>query len=123
MSNVLLKFNSTQIFEQHVDNISEEHMCNVDICDKGFEISYECCNIKLFEEKLTIDKEFMKLEIEIAKRNFSKMVTPYGQIDIEVEGKKLNWTQKPFSLKTSYNIKLGNTSEYVNELEIVVVDK
>jgi uncharacterized beta-barrel protein YwiB (DUF1934 family) len=61
--------------------------------------------------------------IEKAKKNTMKYDTPYGEIKLEMEGKEIEFKKDgPILLKISYLIKIENVKEYINELQISMVE-
>lgn len=120
MNECKIKIKSNQIFEEHVDSIEEEYKCVIEKFENGMKIVYDNNEITVKNGKVIIERENTQLTIEKNVRNVMKYQTPYGTIDIEVEGKEIEIYEKPLVVKLSYFIKVGNAKEYKNELQIVV---
>ena len=118
-----LNIKSKQIYETHTDEITEEYEAKINFFENGFEICYDICKIKLENDCLYIEKPEMKLKIikETETKNLFK--TPYGNIEILVKGIDYTWNDNPFQLDLKYILKLGNTTEYINELQMSILDK
>ena len=116
-----LEIKSKQIYETHVDNeLTETHECEIELFEDGFVINYGLNSICLKDDVLSINRESTSLKIENGKSNVSKLSTPYGNIQLEVTGESLSFNKNPFLLEVRYKIKIGNTDEYINEIQVVV---
>lgn len=122
MNKQKIRIKSSQIFEEHVDSIEEEYECTIEKFENVIKIVYDNSVITIQDKIVMIDREKGKLVIEDQIRNCMKYETPYGTIDIETQGKEIQLIEAPFILKLSYYIRVGNAKEYVNELQIVVVE-
>ena len=118
-----VKINSKQIFSDYEDSFSEEHDCEIIYLDDGFKILYDNCEVSFDGVKVFVKNSNMILEIEINKKTFAKMNTPYGKIELEVIGDNINYIKNPFEFSMRYFIKLGNTEKYINEFQILVLNK
>ena len=113
---------SKQIFESHEDFVTEENDAEVIVDENSFEVSYEGSKIKFCKDKLIIERDNMVLEICLNENTTTNYNTPYGAIDIEVCGREFYFNKEPFLFRASYEIKFGNNSEYLNELQISFKD-
>ena len=77
-----LNIKSKQIYETHIDEITEEYEAKINFFENGFEICYDIC-----------------------------------------KGIDYTWNDNPFQLDLKYILKLGNTAEYINELQMSILDK
>lgn len=123
MSKQKLKIKSSQIFGGYTDSIEKEYESYVEKIENGIKIVYDNNSITIIENTVLIENENSKMKIEKEKKNLSKYNTPYGVIDIEIEGKEIVITEGPILLKLSYYIKVGNTKEYINEVQISIAEK
>ena len=119
---VKIRINSKQIFEEHEESFSEEHECEIIYLEDGFKILYDNCEVSFDGLKVFVKNDNMLLEIEGGKKNLTKMNTPYGAIELETLGDKIDFVREPFDFKMRYFIKFGNTEQYINELQIVVLN-
>ena len=117
-----IKISSKQIFEEHEESFSEEHECEIIYLEDGFKILYDNCEVSFDGEKVFVKNDNMLLEIEVGKKNSAKMNTPYGAIELETVGDKVDFENNPFRFEMRYFIKFGNAEQYVNELQIVVLN-
>ena len=109
---------SKQIYEEHEDEIIENHVAEIIYLDEGFKMIYDDTSLYFDGESLSLTKTNMNLEIKVGSRCTSKVTTPYGDIPLDVEGKDINFCKTPFKFDVRYLIKIGNTKEYINELQI-----
>ncbi len=116
--NLIIK--SKQIFESHTDMVEEKHNCNIVFFDKGFRIEYDNYEIKYKNNIFYILKPEMELRIEIEKEFCSTINTPYGYMSIAVKGIEFSWNKEPFNCYLKYSIKLGNTENYINEMQMFI---
>jgi len=116
--NQKLKIKSRQIFEEHIDSYIEEHDGLIEKFENGLKIVYDNIVILVQDEMVLIHKENMKWIIEKEKKNIGEYHTPYGIVEVELQGKEVRILEEPVILKLSYWIKIGNAKEYVNELQI-----
>lgn len=118
-----IRINSNQIFENHEDSFFEEYESEIVFLEDGFRILYDNSEISFDGEKVFVKNSNMVFEVEIGKRSLTNMNTPYGVIELEITGEKFNFIKEPFCFDLRYFIKFGNTEKYINELQILVVDK
>ena len=118
-----IKVKSNQIFDNHMDSFEEEYECEIEKFENGFKIVYDGSMIIVEDEVVTINNNNTNLIIEKAINNSSKYETPYGVIDIEVEGKELELNVDSNHLLVSYYIKIGNSEKYINELNIIIMEQ
>lgn len=114
--------NSKQIFEEHVDEISEKHTGEIIWLDDGFKVNYDNSEIFVTQNVLVVKTENTTMTIEPNKTNLSKIQTPYGIIDLEIVGEYVKWEREPFLLKVRYRLKMEQTQEYINELQLCIVE-
>ena len=117
-----VKINSKQIFENYEDSFSEEHECDIIYLEDGFKILYDNCEVSYDNGKVFVNNNSVFMEIEVDNKNIAKMNTPYGVIDLEVIGEKISFNRNPFCFEIRYAIKFGNTEQYINELQILVLN-
>lgn len=122
MSKQKIKIKSKQIFEEHIDSFEEEYESVIETFENGMKIVYDNNIITIQDGIAIIEKVNTKLRIEEKVRNVTEYHTPYGMIELQIEGKEVEISDKPIILKLSYFIKVGNAKEYMNELQIVVVE-
>lgn len=122
MSKMTFLINSKQIFEEHVDEISEKHTGEIIWLDDGFKVNYDNSEIFVTQNVLVVKTENMTMTIEPNKTNLSKIQTPYGIIDLEIAGEYVKWEREPFLLKVRYRLKMEQTQEYINELQLCIVE-
>ena len=96
---------------------------NLEKLENGIKIVYDDTVITLIESIVIIENKKTKMQIEQAKKNSIQYKTPYGTIEMVTEGKTLELVEEPFLVKLSYQVKIGNAKEYVNELQIVVAEE
>ena len=118
---VLIK--SSQVFEECVDRVEEDHECKLEYFDDGFELYYDDTKVRVEKDILYVNRASMCMKIELEKENVSNMETPYGNIEIKVSGEKINWNKNPFSLNARYRIELGGALGYINELQILFIEE
>lgn len=123
MINMKISIKSKQIFEEHFDQVEEQKEAKLTCFDKGFEIIYDNTKVKFQDNVLWVDTVDLSLKIEEQKENVASMKTPYGIIDINVIGEYIKWINEPFSLNIKYKLKLGGSAEYINELQILVIEE
>ena len=117
-----IRINSKQIFENYEDSFSEEHECEIIFLEDGFKIIYDIGEIIYDGVKVFLKGNSTNLIIEQNIKNLSEIHTPYGAIEIEVSGDKINCTYEPFNLEVRYFIKMGETKPYINELQVFVLN-
>lgn len=117
-----IRINSKQIFENSEDSFSEEHECDIIFLEDGFKIIYDNGEIIYDGLKVFLKSDYTSLIIEQGVKNFSKMHTPHGIIEIEVSGEKINYIYEPFNFEVKYFVKMGETKPYINELQVLVLN-
>lgn len=117
-----IRINSKQIFENSEDTFSEEHECEIVLLEDGFKIIYDSGEIIYDGVKVFLKSASTNLVIEQGIKNSSKMNTPYGAIEIEVFGEKINYMCEPFNFEVRYFIRMGETKPYINELQVLVLN-
>lgn len=122
MNKMTFLINSKQIFEEHVDEISEKHTGEIIWLDDGFKVNYDNSEIFVTQNVLVVKTENTTMTIEPNKTNLSKIQTPYGIIDLEIVGEYVKWEREPFLLKVRYRLKMEQTQEYINELQLCIVE-
>lgn len=118
-----IKISSKQIFEKHEDSFSEEHDCEIIFLEDGFKIMYDDGEIIYDGEKVLLKNESTFLEIEEGAKKLASMNTPYGILDIEVTGDRISFKENPFCFEVKYFIKIGDNAPYINELQVLVLNK
>lgn len=115
-----LYIESTQNFGTHSDTINESHECNLCYLNNGIEISYGGGKIRLINNVLIVQKDYLEMRIEVGKTNISSFKTPYGDVDVAVRGEKIELENSPFKLYARYKLNLKSSGEYTNELKLSI---
>lgn len=118
MDSIKIEIKSSQIFEDYVDNVFEVHDAYLAYMDDGFKLIYDDVILYFDGESVCLKRDGMNLKIKLDVKTVSKIITPYGEIDIEIKGEKMSFYKSPFGFKIRYLISVGNTKGYINELEI-----
>ena len=109
---------SKQIYEDYEDEILESYDAEILYVDNGFKLVYNDTTLYFDGECVFLKRPNFNLEIRVGIKTISKLITPYRDIQVEVMGKKINFVKSPFEIDFTYSIKVGNTEEYINELQI-----
>lgn len=115
-----LYIESTQNFGTHEDKINESHECEFCYLNNGFEILYKDGKIKLINNVLIVQKDYLEMRIEVDKTNVSSFKTPYGNVEVAVRGEKIELENSPFKLYARYKLNLKSSGEYINELKLYI---
>ncbi len=126
---VNVEINSRQIFKNHKE--SETHKCQGEINyhNNGtvleFTEKYEEQELKfkmtILENKVITDRNGQAMIFDLENKNHSILVTPYGNINLEVTTKKIEISRQENQIKQiylEYEIELENGEKYDNVVEI-----
>ena len=117
-----IKMKSSQIFESHSDSFEKEYDAEIERLEDGIKIVYDNTIILIQKDMVHIQSGNNTLNIEKHARRKTKYHTPYGVLSIETEGKEIIVEEDAILLQLQYLMKVGNTKEYTNHLQIIVVE-
>lgn len=128
---VNVEINSKQIFSNHEE--SEIHKClgKIEYHNNGtileFVKKYEQQELKfkttILEEKVILDRNGQAMIFDLQNKSHSILVTPYGEINLEVTTKKIQISKQNNKIEKiylEYEIELKNNEKYYNIVEIKV---
>ena len=78
--------------------------------------------VVFLDDVLNVITEGSCLKVESNKVNSSILKTPYGDIKLEITGEYIKWIKEPFLFEIRYKIKMEQTKEYINELQLQIID-
>mgnify|MGYP001067402987 CR=1 FL=1 len=126
---VNVEITSSQIFKDH--EAGESHKCLGEITyhNNGtvleFTEKYEEQELKfkmtILEEKIITKRNGQDMIFDLKNKNKSKLVTPYGDINLEVTTKKIQISKQASQIKQiylEYEIELENGERYDNIVKI-----
>lgn len=122
MSSMKILINSKQIFEEHEDKVFEEYHGDVVLIEGGFELKYDESKIIFRENKLIVTTQNTSMIIEVNRTHLSSLQTPYGVIELEINGEYMEWQENPFLFEVRYKVKMEQTQCYINELQIQIIE-
>ncbi len=126
---VNVEITSKQIFKDHEEGESHKCLGKINYHNNGtvleFTEKYEEQELKfkitILEEKVITDRNGQTMIFDLKNKNYSKLVTPYGDINIEVTTKKIQISKYDNIIEKiylEYEIKLENSEKYNNIVEI-----
>lgn len=126
---VNVEITSSQIFKDHKE--SETHKClgKITYHNNGtvleFTEKYEQQELEfkmtILEEKIITKRNGQDMIFDLKNKSKSKVVTPYGEINLEVNTKKIQISKQANEIKQiylEYEIQLENGERYDNVVEI-----
>lgn len=120
MSSVKIQIESVQDFGMHKDENISEYDATIKYFEDGVEVLYDGCKVTVKENTLFIDGENRNIKIVKDEATRSTMDTPFGKIDMSFNYIKLQYTKEPFLIYAKYEIALGETQKYTNEIKITI---
>ena len=126
---VNVEITSKQIFKDHEESESYKCLGKVIYHNNGtvleYTEKYEEQELKfkmiILEEKIIIKRNGQDMIFDLKNRSKSKLVTPYGEINLEVTTKKVQISKQDTKIKQiniEYEIELENGERYDNIVEI-----